>query len=117
VFPSPFPSMQEQDNPYAFAFAVPNDLEGMTFICRESYSGSSHYDHPLSSRFEEMDAMVIFDHVFIPRYRIFYLGNEEIGERLFSEGNFHSHAGHQVLTRYIGKTEFLLGLISKLSDE
>ncbi|WP_342561067.1 4-hydroxyphenylacetate 3-hydroxylase N-terminal domain-containing protein [Paenibacillus sp. FSL R7-0345] len=117
VFPSPLPSMLEQDNPYAFAFAVPNDLEGMTFICRESYSGSSHYDHPLSSRFEEMDAMVIFDHVFIPRNRIFYLGKEEIGERLFSEGNFHSHTGHQVLTRYIAKTEFLLGLVSKLSDE
>ncbi|WP_340023687.1 4-hydroxyphenylacetate 3-hydroxylase N-terminal domain-containing protein [Paenibacillus sp. FSL K6-1096] len=117
VFPSVLPSMLEQDNPYAFAFAVPNDLEGMTFICRESYSGSSHYDHPLSSRYEEMDAMVIFDHVFIPRNRIFFLGDEEIGERLFSEGNFHSHAGHQVLTRYIAKTEFLLGLIAKLSDE
>lgn len=117
VFPSSLPSMLEPDNPYAFAFAVPNDLEGMTFICRESYSGSSVYDHPLSSRFEEMDAMVIFDHVFIPRNRIFFLGNEEIGERLFSEGNFHSHAGHQVLTRYIAKTEFLLGLTAKLSDE
>lgn len=117
VFPSPFPSMLEQDNPYAFAFAVPNDLEGMSFICRESYAGSSHYDHPLSNRFEEMDAMVIFDHVFIPRNRIFFLGDEQIGERLFSEGNFHSHAGHQVLTRYIAKTEFLIGLISRLSDE
>ncbi|WP_238651879.1 4-hydroxyphenylacetate 3-hydroxylase family protein [Paenibacillus piscarius] len=117
VFSTPLPSMLEPDNPYAFAFAVPNDLEGMTFICRESYSGTSHYDHPLSSRFEEMDAMVIFDHVLIPRNRIFYLGDEEIGERLFSEGNFHSHAGHQVLTRYIAKTEFLLGLISALSDE
>lgn len=116
VLPTPAPAMQE-DNPYAFAFAVPNDLEGMTFICRDSCPASSSFDYPLSSRFEEMDALVIFDRVFIPRNRIFYLGQQEAGDRLFSEGNFHSHAGHQVITRYIAKTEFLLGLISRLADE
>lgn len=116
VLPTPAPAMLE-DNPFAFAFAVPNDLEGITFICRDSCAASSSFDYPLSSRFEEMDAMVIFDRVFIPRNRIFYLGRQEAGDRLFSEGNFHSHAGHQVITRYIAKTEFMLGLISRLADE
>ncbi|MDO7908002.1 4-hydroxyphenylacetate 3-hydroxylase N-terminal domain-containing protein [Paenibacillus sp. JX-17] len=117
VFPSPLPSLLENDNPYAFAFAVPNDLEGITFICRDSCAGISSFDYPLSSRYEEMDAMVIFDHVFVPKDRIFYLGKEEIGYRLFSEGQFHTHTGHQVVTRYIAKTEFFLGLIARLADE
>lgn len=32
VFPTPSPSLVDDDNPFAFAFAVPNDLPGMTFF-------------------------------------------------------------------------------------
>lgn len=32
VFPTPSPSLVDDDNPFAFAFAVPNDLPGMTFL-------------------------------------------------------------------------------------
>lgn len=35
---------------------------------------------------------------------------------LFSGSNFHIHAGHQVLCRYIAKTEFVLGTIQLLTD-
>ncbi|WP_068785756.1 4-hydroxyphenylacetate 3-hydroxylase family protein [Paenibacillus phocaensis] len=104
-------------NPTAFAFAVPNDLEGMTFICRESHAHDSNYDYPLSSRYEEMDTMVIFDRVLVPRERVFYYGEEQLCERLFREGNFHAYAGHHILTRYIAKTEFLLGLLQVLAEE
>ena len=41
---------------YAFAFAVPCGIEGLKFICRESFDqDKSHFDHPLGSRFEEGD--------------------------------------------------------------
>lgn len=118
VLPTPsFMLGEGQVNPSAFAFAVPNDLEGMTFICRESHARDSGYDHPLSSRYEEMDTMVIFDRVLVPRERIFYYGDEHLCDRLFQEGHFHAYAGHHIITRYITKTEFLLGLLQALAEE
>lgn len=117
VFPSPSFSLSEDGNPSAFAFAVPNDLEGITFICRESYARDSTFDHPLSSRFEEMDTFVVLDRVLVPHDRVFFYGDERLFDRLFHEGNFHAYAGHQILSRYIAKTEFLLGLILSLAEE
>ncbi|MEK4236749.1 4-hydroxyphenylacetate 3-hydroxylase family protein [Paenibacillus sp. FSL H7-0714] len=117
VFPTPSPSLVDDDNPFAFAFAVPNDLPGMTFFCRESYSAPSAYDHPLSSRYEEMDTLIIFDRVLIPHDRIFYYGDEIYCARLFGESHFHTHMGHQIITRYIAKTEFFLGVLESLAEE
>src|SRR5438046_514034 len=58
VFPSTVVRNADADK-YAFAFSVPTDIPGMKFICRESLDqGRSHFDHPLGSRFEEMDAIV-----------------------------------------------------------
>lgn len=117
VFPTPSPSLVADDNPFAFAFAVPNDLPGMTFICRESYAAPSTYDHPLSSRYEEMDTLVIFDRVLVPQDRIFYYGDETFCSRLFGESHFHTHMAHQIITRYIAKTEFFLGVLESLAEE
>lgn len=117
VFPTPSPSLTEETNPFAFAFAVPNDLPGMTFFCRESYAASSVYDYPLSARYEEMDTLVIFDRVLVPHDRIFYYGDEEYCTRLFGESHFHTHMAHQIISRYIAKTEFFLGVMESLAEE
>ncbi|MGP0584803.1 4-hydroxyphenylacetate 3-hydroxylase family protein [Paenibacillus timonensis] len=118
VLPTPSFMMGDgQVNPSAFAFAVPNDLEGITFICRESHAHDSSYDHPLSSRYEEMDTMVIFDRVLVPHDRVFFVGEERLYDQLFQVGNFHAYAGHHIITRYIAKTEFLLGLLQALAEE
>lgn len=116
VYPSPSPAPFEDENPFAFAFAVPNDLPGITMVCRDSYAAESDFNYPLSSKYEEMDNLVIFDHVLVPNDRIFFAGEEELSTRLFRESHFHIHAGHQVLCRYIAKTEFLLGTIQLLTD-
>ena len=42
----------------------PNSTPGLRFLCRESFDlGRSHFDHPLGSRFDEIDAVVVFDDV------------------------------------------------------
>ncbi|WP_366295257.1 4-hydroxyphenylacetate 3-hydroxylase N-terminal domain-containing protein [Paenibacillus sp. AN1007] len=116
VYPSPSPAPFDDENPFAFSFAVPNDLPGISLICRDTYAAASNYNYPLSSRYEEMDNIVIFDHVLVPHDRIFFAGDEQMSSTLFSESNFHIHAGHQVLCRYIAKTEFVLGAIQLLTD-
>ena len=65
-----------ESEPYSFAFAIPCNTPGLKFLCRESFDlGRSRFDHPLGSRFEEMDAMVFFDDVLVPWERVFLLGD------------------------------------------
>ena len=57
---------------YALSFCIPMGAPGLKFLCRDSVSASpNRFDHPLSSRFDEQDAFVIFDDVEIPRDRLF----------------------------------------------
>jgi 4-hydroxyphenylacetate 3-monooxygenase oxygenase component len=57
---------------YALSFCIPMGTPGLKFICRDSVSsGANRFDHPLSSRFDEQDAFVIFDDVEVPRDRLF----------------------------------------------
>ncbi|MBD0384075.1 4-hydroxyphenylacetate 3-monooxygenase, oxygenase component [Paenibacillus sedimenti] len=112
VFPPPLPSLSEEENPYAFIFAVPNNLPGIKFICRENFViGSSRYNYPLSSQFEEMDTLVIFDRVLIPHNRVFLYGDDHMVNQFLEESCFHTQVTHQILCRTIAKTEFLLGTI------
>jgi 4-hydroxyphenylacetate 3-monooxygenase len=95
----------------SFAFAIPCDTPGLTFLCRESFDlGQSHFNHPLGSRFEEMDATVFFDNVLVPWERVFLLGDVDLCNNVGAATQSMAHSGHQVLTRYVVKAEFILGL-------
>ncbi|MCH8110213.1 MAG: 4-hydroxyphenylacetate 3-monooxygenase, oxygenase component [Chloroflexi bacterium] len=96
---------------YSFAFAVPCNIPGLKYLCRESFDlGRSHFDHPLGSRFEEMDAIVFFDDVLVPWERVFLLGDVELANNMAISTNQYLHSGHQVVTRNVAKCEFILGL-------
>jgi 4-hydroxyphenylacetate 3-monooxygenase len=98
---------------YAFAFAVPCDTLGLKFLCRESYDlGRSQFDHPLGSRFEEMDAIVFFDDVLVPWERVFLYGDVDLCNNLSAATNQYTHSGDQVVTKNVAKCEFVLGLAS-----
>lgn len=117
VFPSTVKKSGELDDPYSIAFAIPNNTPGLKFISRESFDyGKSEWDHPLSSRFEEGDAIVSFENVFVPWERVFVCGNSSICNRTFRETNAVVHMAHQVLAKNIVKTEFLLGLALSVMD-
>ncbi len=54
-------------------FAVPMNAKGVRIVCRQPLAPTDPMDHPLSASWDEMDALVLFDDVFIPKERIFYL--------------------------------------------
>lgn len=117
VFPSTVLRGTPEDAPYSFAFAIPCDAPGLRFICRESFDyGGTHFDHPLSSRFEEMDAVVIFDKVHVPYERVFMLGHPELCNAFYTDTNAVVHMTHQVVTRTTAKTEFVLGLLTAMTE-
>ncbi|HUO74590.1 MAG TPA: 4-hydroxyphenylacetate 3-monooxygenase, oxygenase component [Solirubrobacteraceae bacterium] len=117
VFPSTVLKGTPDDAPYSFAFAINCDAPGLRFICREPMDyGRSHFDHPLASRFEEMDAVVVFDDVHVPFERCFLLGRPELCNTFYADTSAVVHMTHQVATRTTAKTEFMLGLISCLVE-
>jgi len=103
--------MDEEAQRQSFALSIPCDTPGLRFLCRESFDvGRSHFNHPLGSRFEEMDATIFFDDVSVPWDRVFLLGNVDMCNRIGSATQSQGHSGHQVLTRCLVKAEFILGL-------
>jgi 4-hydroxyphenylacetate 3-monooxygenase len=117
VMPSTVLKGTEDDAPYSYAFALPCDTPGVRFLCRESFDlGRSRFDHPLSSRFEEIDAIVVFDDVLVPYERCFIVAHPELCNGIYSETTAAVHMTHQVVTRTKAKTEFLLGLVSLLTE-
>ena len=117
VFPSTLLKNGEEDAPYAFGFVIPNDAPGLRFICRESVDyGRSHFDHPLGSRFEEMDAVVVFDDVFVPWENVFLYRDVERCNQAYARTGAVAHMSHQVVVKNIAKCEFVLGLASLMVD-
>ena len=117
VFPSTLLKNPEEDAPYSFAFCLPNATPGLKFICRESVDyGRNHFDHPLGSRFEEMDALVVFDDVFVPWEKVFLYRDVKACNEAYAATSAVVHMSHQVICKNIAKTEFLLGLVSLMID-
>jgi 4-hydroxyphenylacetate 3-monooxygenase len=117
VFPSTVLRGTPEDAPYSFAFAIPNDTPGLKYYCRTPlYHGGGTFDEPLASRFEEMDAVVVFDDVLVPHDRVFMLGHPELCNAWYSETGAGALMTHQVVNRTLAKTEFYLGLASEIAD-
>ena len=115
VFPSTVLKGTEEDAPYAFGFSIPNNTPGLRFICRESVDyGRSHFDHPLGSRFEEMDAVVVFDDVFVPWENVFLHRDVARCNQAYARTGAVVHMTHQVVVKNIAKAEFMMGLAALL---
>jgi 4-hydroxyphenylacetate 3-monooxygenase len=103
--------------PYALAFGIPNNTPGLSFQCREPLDvGRSHRDHPLGSRFDEMDAMVYFDDVLVPWDRVLLMNDVDLANRAYAETGAVLHMAHQVVNLKIAKTEAFLGVIQAAID-
>jgi len=116
VYPLPF-SVRPGEEKYALSFAIPADTPGLRFICREPFDrgDQSEWDHPLGSRFEEPDAMAIFDDLLVPWERVFLYGNVALANTMFIRTRVQCHTGHQTAVRGLAKCEFMTALAVALS--
>ena len=115
VFPSTVLKAAPENEPFAFAFAIPIATPGLRLICRDTYDeGKSTFDAPLASRFEEMDAVVIFDDVLVPWERVFMYGEPQLCNQAFGATNAVIHMAHQVACGKLAKAEFVTGLLCKM---
>jgi 4-hydroxyphenylacetate 3-monooxygenase len=117
VFPSTLLKASEDNISFAFAFAIPIATPGLKLICRDPYDhGKSQFDAPLSSRFEEMDAVVVFDNVLVPWERVFMYRDPLQCNISFSETNAVVHMMHQVVCGKLAKAEFFVGLLCAMAN-
>ena len=114
VFPSTVLRGNAEDAPYSFAFAINCDAPGLRFICREGLDYGR--DHPLGGRFDEVDAVVVFDDVHVPWERVFMLGHPELCNAFYTDTSAVVHMTHQVVARTLTKTETYLGLLSLMTE-
>ncbi|WP_096199450.1 4-hydroxyphenylacetate 3-monooxygenase, oxygenase component [Bacillus sp. FJAT-45350] len=117
IFPSTLNVVDEKDKPYAFAAAIPNNTPGLKFMCRESFDyGKNVWDHPMGARYDESDAIVVFDNVLIPWDRVFIYQNAKLCQGTYPGTHAVHHMAHQVVAKNTAKTEFLLGIILRIID-
>ena len=103
--------MTSGHSPFALNFAIPCGTPGVRFLCRESFDlGRSHFDHPLGSRFEEMDCVVFFDDVLVPWERVFLLGDVDLVNGMGITTHSSMHSAHQNAVKNLAKCEFVLGI-------
>jgi 4-hydroxyphenylacetate 3-monooxygenase oxygenase component len=114
VYPSrPMPDASSR---HALSFCIPMATPGLKFICRDSVSRPANlFDYPLSARFDEQDAFVIFDNVEVPRHRVFIDGNLAVYNSVMSL-SWRGNAMQQTMIRAWTKLEFAYGIATRMAD-
>jgi len=118
LFLSYITPLAKGDDDYAISVVVPTSAEGLRLYPRRPFAtlATSVYDYPLSSRFDEVDATVVLDDVFVPWEHVFIDRNVELVNGQFHDTPSHTLANFQSLVRFGVKLEFLAGLAMKLVE-
>ena len=116
VYPG-FPLPPGDCAPYALSFAVPMDAPGLTFLCRDSAATplDCHFDRPLSTRFDEQDAFVIFDHVAVPKENVFIDGDLRVYNSVMRV-SWWPNIMQQTTIRALTKLEFAFALANRMAE-
>ncbi|PLR50154.1 4-hydroxyphenylacetate 3-hydroxylase family protein [Chimaeribacter arupi] len=113
------PGLVPGDEDFAIAFAVPVTASGVKLICRKplQHAGYSLFDHPVANLFDESDAYMVFNDVFIPWQDVFVFRDVEKSNAFYDKTRIRNHNGHQGIVRGLSKAELLTGVAIELADK
>jgi len=99
-------------------FIAPMNTAGIKLICRPSYemaaaATGSPWDYPLTSRYDENDAIFIFDNAFIPWENVIIHRDMERLRDFYPKSGFYQGFTMQGCTRLAVKLDFIAGLLHK----
>jgi 4-hydroxyphenylacetate 3-monooxygenase len=111
-------AMPINDSDLAVMFIAPMNTPGVKLFCRASYEMMASvmgtpYDYPLSSRFDENDAIFVFDNAFIPWENVLLHRDLEKLKVFYPQSGFVAGYQFQGCTRLAVKLDFLIGVIAK----
>lgn len=107
-----------KDKEFSLIATIPMDAPGMKLISRTSYefnaaTTGTPFDYPLSSRFDENDAILVLDDVLIPWENVFVYGDADQVNSFVPASGFGHRFMFQGLIRLTKKVEFITGLLLK----
>jgi 4-hydroxyphenylacetate 3-monooxygenase oxygenase component len=115
IYVGPYLPRKPGQEPYTLLCSVPCNIEGLKFICREGYDrGRSSFDRPLTSRYDEGDALAIFDRVLVPWDRVFAYGDVDTYNLIAPA--FPGYLLLQAVIRGAAKLKFMIGVASMMAD-
>src|SRR5579862_7157024 len=101
----------------AVSFAVPIAAKGVKLLSRKSYEAHavSARDNPISSRFDENDALVWFEDVKVPWERVFVHRDTDMCRAQFHDTLGHTFQNYQAQIRLAVKIRLLAGIARRIA--
>ncbi|MBG9613643.1 4-hydroxyphenylacetate 3-hydroxylase family protein [Bacillus cereus] len=114
----PLTRIKSELSSLAHFLIVAANSPGLHMICRESFATdfSQQENAPVSSRYDEMDALLIFDNVFVPWERVLLYDNPEALWALKSDVASNSLAYHQAVVRLLIKLEVVTAIACEIAE-
>ena len=111
-------AMPISDTDLAIMFITPMNAPGVKLFCRASYEMAASvmgtpFDYPLSSRFDENDAIFVFDNVLVPWENVLIHRDIEKIKTFYPRSGFLAGYQFQGCTRLAVKLDFMVGIIAK----
>ncbi len=118
VFVANLQPLKAGEEALAFSCALPMNASGLRVLSRKSYEAAakSVYDNPLSSRFDENDALIYFDEVKVPWDRVFVHRDVDMCRAQFHDTACHVYQNYQAQVRLSVKIKFLIGLARRITE-
>ena len=118
VFVANLQPLRAGEEDIAFCCALPMNTSGLRVLSRKSYEASavSVYDNPISSRFDENDALMYFDDVKVPWDRVFVYRDTDMCRAQFHDTPGHVYQNYQAQIRLSVKIKFLIGLARRITE-
>ena len=118
VFVANLQPLKPGEEDLAFSCALPMSAKGMRVLSRKSYEAAavSIFDNPISSRFDENDALIYFDDVKVPWERVFVHRDPDMCRAQFHDTAGHTYQNYQSQIRLSVKIKFLLGLAHRITE-
>ena len=109
------------DTSHALIFFVPMNAPGVKMISRQSYeliaaTNGTPFDYPLSSRFDENDAVIVLDNVFFAWEDVLAYKNTKVANNFLPESGFVNRFTFHGCTRLAVKLDFMVGLLLKATE-
>ena len=106
---------KDRDEDLALVFIANMNAPGLKTISRPSYEmkANSPFDAPLASRFDENDAVMVFENCFIPWEDVLIFRDIDKVKSFQAGSGFFNRYNLQAATRLCIKLEFCIGLMMK----
>ncbi len=101
-------SQNEKLSDYAVGFICKMNAPGIKHICRTGFAGRAPAeDYPLSSRFDEVDSLIIYDNVLIPWEDVLFYRHTEAAA--FIRATLHRYSAFPFVQRSLFVADMMIG--------